>query len=826
MRKITIDDFSGGILESTSPNDFQSNQWATLKGIIPNNEGLFESQWPIQTIGLSATGFHAVYPLRSSAGTFLIGIKTNGTLWWAAAPAASATYTTCNAVSWTQLTTAENYDKNGISKESIVSNTDYKFVTSLPLSVYKFATTPSNSSPTNAARDTYTGSQVEVATAVLLHSTTMNGSSNNHTQQAVVAYVDTSTPAVRAVIFPNYRRTPFADPVNGTYIRARVDQTSTILPYPSFLDDTPSRKFHPYTYVDINSTLLPGYGIIPRANVGSVKGNLLILGDIEWRSDRNTIAPRPVQGYLTSVDITTGASDVSDFYVTTREALFPATMPKVGRVVYNEGPGILFMKGDDPKVTASVTACGAAGGVATITTGLAAHGFTTGDNVILVSVHPSLNGTYTITGTPTATTFTVATSAIVAATTLLSTGRAYAYDLRCSVGRYAVIPDTWSRMYISASVSKTRVKAVSNLNTSMHVLNDDNTGPHRGSIYFSTGGEIDRFDPRGVLNIGKTDVSIAGVHTLGDDVIVITTAGTELDGVFKISGYLSRVIQYGAPSNPGAIKVNLLRGGIGAPRRTTSTHKNYSTVWAEAGAIVFIDRLGGVWYTNGVICDRFDREGPRKPAIATEDDHVAEFGSHLFVWRDGRLLCFTLLSTQSGRSGSGCWTEVNLSKGSTPFAVKSVVGGRDEVFFVETTTGNVMRMCPAAPASERARVDNVPLDITVSTATLGDVSNHKRTNWHRFGMTFSTPSSCTVKTVAVQSTAAINITGPVSLPDVQYTSTLNRTYSAPSILGEFVVNAGIGPQAECSATVVFNGYVQLQSASFWVTGQTTRSGDQ
>jgi hypothetical protein len=71
----------------------------------------------------------------------------------------------------------------------------------------------------------------------------------------------------------------------------------------------------------------------------------------------------------------------------------------------------------------------------------------------------------------------------------------------------------------------------------------------------------------------------------------------------------------------------------------------------------------------------------------------------------------------------------------------------------------------------------------------------------------------------------LNISGSAVFPDVQYLSTLNRSYADKGILGEFIVNAGIGPQAACSATVTFTGYVQLQSASFWVSGETPRVGD-
>lgn len=818
MQKVTIKDFSGGIQESTVPDDFTERQWAQLKGIIPSSELNFESQWPIQTVGLSATNFQAVYPLICSAGTFLVGIKTDGTIWWCTAPVSTAAYTVANAVTWTQITTAENYDDTGTAKDTIPNNSDYKFITAVPLQVYKYAKTPTGGQLANASKDTYTGSLIELATGVLIHSTTVNGSPDSTNQRAVVAYVDTSVPAVKAVTFPNARRTPMHDPDSGDYIKARIDTAGTFADFPTWLTGTsPSRMFHPYTYLDTAGALLPGRGIVPRANVGAMKGNILLLGDIEWRSDSAIQAPVPAEDYIKNSSGTQNLGNNSLWS-------FPANIPSFSRVVFNEGPGIVYIK-DDTNIKHNVTNKVSTAGTATITT-QNAHGYTAGDKVDLYGVDPALNGTHTIATTPTATTFTFSSSATVSSA-VTNNATSYSYNYRVGVGAYQTIPNAWTAVYGAATVDDTKVKAVTNLNTAHHVLNDSNTGPHRGGIYFSTGGEIDRFDPRAVLIPGKTDVGISGIHILDDDIIVLTTAGSNVDGIYRIKGYLSKVIQYGQPSDATAIRVELIRGGIGGPRRTTKVHKNYSTVWSEAGVVVFIDRLGGVWYTNGTDCDRLDRFGPKKPNAATEDDHVAELGQHLFVWRNGRLLCFTMMAVEEeGRTGSGCWTELSLSRSGTPFAIRSMIGSKDELYFVATDTGNVMRMSSAGPNSERACVDNVAVTITVSTLTAGEVADHKRTNWHRFGMTFSTPTSCTVGTVKVQSTGALNVPGAVSLPDVQHTVTLNRSFTNPGILGEFMVNAGIGPQAVCSATVTFTGYVQLQSASFWVTGQTPRIGDQ
>jgi hypothetical protein len=820
MQKITINDFSGGIQESTIPDDFTSRQWAQLKGIIPSSELNFESQWAIQTVGSSFGSFTAVYPLASSSGTFLVAIKSDGTLWWCAVPAADAAYTTANAVTWRSIgvdaagsgtaMTAENYLYTGAAKTTINANTDYKFICSVPLQVYKYATTPDSGDLDNPSKDTSGSSSLQIATAVMLNSTTVNGSADSANWQAVVAYVDTTASCVRAITFPNLRRVPMHDSDAGDFIKARVDAT-TIVDFPAWLTGTsPYRAAHPYTYLDKNATLLPGRGVVPRANVGTTKSGLLMLGDIEWRSDKSTEATYKSDAYLQD----TGNNNT--FGTTTKQVVWPANIPTYSRVIYNEGSGIAYVK-DDGGIATSVTNKVASAGTATITTA-ASHGYTTGDLVDISNVDAALNGTFTITGTPAGTTFTFASAATVASTPVTN-GKAFAYNYRVEVGEYQTIPNSWSTVYIASTVDGSKLKAVSNLNAAYHLLNDSNTGPHRGAMYFTTGGDIDEFDPRGVLVPGKTDVSIAGMHMIDDTAIIITTAGSQLDGVFRLRGYLSRLIQYGGTNDSSAVRIELVRGGIGAVRRSTTTHKNFSTVWSEAGVVAFIDRLGGLWYTNGQDCDRLDRYGPKQPKAATENDHVAELGKHLFMWRDGRLLCFTLMASNGeDKSGTGCWTEVV-----TPGTISSMVGARNELFFIYG--GNVMRMGPSGPDAERGRINNTPITITVSTLTAGEVSDHKRTNWHKFGMTFTTPTSCTVGTVRVQSTGALNISGSAVFPDVQYLSTLNRTYSDVGIIGEFLVNAGIGPQASCSATVTFTGYVQLQSASFWVSGQTPRVGD-
>jgi hypothetical protein len=236
---------------------------------------------------------------------------------------------------------------------------------------------------------------------------------------------------------------------------------------------------------------------------------------------------------------------------------------------------------------------------------------------------------------------------------------------------------------------------------------------------------------------------------------------------------------------------------------------------------VFIDRLGGVYYTDGRICDRLDRYGPKTPTVATVADHTGAVGDHLFVYRDGRLLCFSILAS-NGSAGQGCWTEIVKPAG----VIKSMIGAREDLYFV--CEGKVMRIATAGLDAERGRIDNTLQTITVSTPTIGSEDEHDRTNWDKFGMTFSTPTSCTVGVVKVQSAGALDagaFTEDGTTDPVKHTATLNRSFSNTNVTGEFVVNCGIGPQTKVSATVTFTGYVRLESAAFWVTGREPRRGD-
>jgi hypothetical protein len=340
-------------------------------------------------------------------------------------------------------------------------------------------------------------------------------------------------------------------------------------------------------------------------------------------------------------------------------------------------------------------------------------------------------------------------------------------------------------------------------------LGDSNTVPYRSYIYYSLG-DIDEFDPRNVLAVGGSDTAIRGLHVLDNALIAITNIGGPSDGIIAWKGYPTELISYDedTPPNPFAVRRELIRGGVGAFPVSESSlgHRNFSTMWSEAGIVVFVDNSGAVWYTDGNTADRLDRFGPITPRQATVNDHVTSSAKHLFLWRSNRLLLFTLLTSTDGEGqSSGCWTELVPPAG----AVSSMNGAAEGMYFING--GTVYRYVFAGPAAERGCINGVPVQQVVSTATIGDPDEHLRKNWHRFGMTFESVTPVTINDVVVKAGPALSNTAPTS-----YTKSLNRVYSTG--YNDFVVPAGIGGQVLASATVTFTGHIRLQEAAFWVTG--------
>jgi hypothetical protein len=319
----------------------------------------------------------------------------------------------------------------------------------------------------------------------------------------------------------------------------------------------------------------------------------------------------------------------------------------------------------------------------------------------------------------------------------------------------------------------------------------------------------DSFHEQSVLFAGSGESQILGLHVLDDYLITIASPATESDGLRVYKGTLDYIsLQQGNVT----INVNVLRGGIGPSRDlTTSGNRISSCIWAEAGVVVFLDHLGGVWYTDGVQVDRLDRVGPVNPDRTVNTDEVAALGKYLFMKRDGRYLLLNMMDGERGQSGAAAWTELTFPAFSVAPKSFAPVGG--SMYYV--MDDKVYRFCVSrnnTSDSERASFDNVQVDCTVGTPTIGDTNQHRKSNWFRFGMRARSrfnSANTQVRTVIIKA-------GPnLDSSTFNYSTTLNRQLVDRD---EFVLPAGIGSSVEASAETTFRGDLQIESATFWTVG--------
>lgn len=96
-------DFSGGLFEALSPGDFSDRQLARCYGMVLEGVVSIRSQPPVQQVG-SVGGFTALRTFDGRAGDWLIGLRSDGTCWYAKAPSDDASSSACAAVTWAQVT--------------------------------------------------------------------------------------------------------------------------------------------------------------------------------------------------------------------------------------------------------------------------------------------------------------------------------------------------------------------------------------------------------------------------------------------------------------------------------------------------------------------------------------------------------------------------------------------------------------------------------------------------------------------------------------------------------------------------------------------------
>jgi hypothetical protein len=217
--------------------------------------------------------------------------------------------------------------------------------------------------------------------------------------------------------------------------------------------------------------------------------------------------------------------------------------------------------------------------------------------------------------------------------------------------------------------------------------------PH--GLWFSSPEAADSWDPIDVQFIGQRDVDnrVLGMFPVSAGLIVLSTNGIHmLRGSADLNEY------------------ELVRPGIGP------TSKKSVAFWPAAGIVVWVDRRGQVWQTNGETFGRMDTVLP--PVVGPCPSSVEAFDDFLIVSRAGRVYAMRLYE------GEGVWTELNA-------ACIQEMRRYEGSIYTARTGGGLERLATKFPA--RGALDSSPIKSKVSTPTLQFGDQHQRTFWHRFG---------------------------------------------------------------------------------------------
>lgn len=791
MQRVDLKDFTGGISEQLSPESFSERQWSKLKGFVLDTDMTTRSQWPGQRIGSIAAGVKAVSGFSGSSNSYLVAIDNDGFIHTATAPSDTANYTTTNGVTWTKQT-------------SIAANTDYRFICEMLLPLPTLGEvnallihSVSGTTPALAIYENDVTSSLAIKTwdrfypvdqpnliDPLLGETKSTASALSFTVPTTFTALTTFTAATAPWTIANDGDFPMEVRI-GT-----GDVLVTLAPKDSYTHSAvyggtaiQARGVGGNTFGRIG-VLLGSYpserrNLMPRANTGTMWRNRLLLGDINSRRDPQkpwesvfTISNKALTSNVATLTTSQNHSYLVNDVVTvtgvdsTFNGTYTITAVTNNTFSYAKTASDVTSAASSGTVSCisainyqrNVTNKALTTNVATLTVGT--HVFQVGDSVVVTGVDATFNGTYTLT--------------VVTATTI-------------SYAKTATdVP--------SASATGSVVRAGTN---------NISRAPY---AFFYSEVQPDSFREQAILFAGSGESQILGMHVLDDYLITIASPATESDGLRLFKGVLDYL---SLQSGESVLRINVLRGGVGPKRDlTTSGNRVASCVWPEVGVVVFLDHLGGVWYTDGIEVDRLDRTGPLNPDSTATTDEVSALGRYLFMWRDSRLLVLSLLEGERGATATAAWTELVLPTGYTPKSFAPVAGS---MYFV--TNSQVWRFAMSRNNSadtERGAFDNTQLDLTVATPTMADTDQHRKVNWFRFGFrSRGRTGTSQVRTVTVKAGPALDTSV------YSYSKTLNRTLADRD---EFVLPGGIGSAVEASAEVTFRGDVQLESATFYVTG--------
>ena len=294
----------------------------------------------------------------------------------------------------------------------------------------------------------------------------------------------------------------------------------------------------------------------------------------------------------------------------------------------------------------------------------------------------------------------------------------------------------------------------------------DNAARFPHAIWFSQPEKADSWDVVDIQFIGQQadDNRIVGMFPVTAGLIVLSTNGAHM-----------------LRGNPDFNEYEQIRVGIGPDSRRSVTF------WPAAGVVVWVDKRGQIWQTNGEDFGRLDTvlpevQGPCPSSIVAFDDF-------LLVSRAGRMYAMRLYQ------GQGIWTELNAT------CMREMQRYEGSIYMARTFLDGIERFAPEFGA--RGTLDGTPTKSRITTATLQPPDQHKQTFWHRFG--FRTDGSG-------QLLRAWARNGPLAEPESK-----TIEYEIDETAGERqdVVFPAHGPSKEASFTIEAEGDVIFEGATVW-----------
>jgi len=294
----------------------------------------------------------------------------------------------------------------------------------------------------------------------------------------------------------------------------------------------------------------------------------------------------------------------------------------------------------------------------------------------------------------------------------------------------------------------------------------DNAARFPHGIWFSQPENADSWDPVDVQFIGQQadDNRILGMFPVTAGLIVLSTNGAHM-----------------LRGNPDFNEYEQIRVGIGPSDRRSVAY------WPAAGVVVWVDKRGQIWQTNGEDFGRLDTVLP--PVVGPCPSSVVAYDNFLLVSRAGRLYALRLYQ------GEGIWTELNAT------CMREMHRYEGSIYMARTVQNGIERFAPEF--NSRGTLENEPIGSRISTRTLQPPDQHKQTFWHRFG--FRTDGNGRL-------IRAFTRSGPTLDPDSKF---IEYPIDEPAGDRKDVVFPAHGPSKEASFTLEAEGDVIYEGATVW-----------